>query len=306
MPAALQRHATGKLTKFQLKMMELADVTGTTAPLASQLALEDRASWENQQKLKSALIYPIFTVSLILGFLLVVLPIVIFPQYLNMLEGLRVPQQGLFKVVVGLMQWTQSPLAWLILSFMLTITFFFFKSRRFRQVILGAFGRGRGSDDLALEWLEGFSLKYLPPIGRLLQMVWMIRFCRSLEVVHRNSVSILSGLHLCCECSGSALLFLESRSITQRIKEGQTLCDALAESRVVPALTIAMLKVGEEAGSIPEVCAKFVSLQEDLLERYTQDALTLLEPLLIGLMGLAVGSIVLLTLYPIIEVIRAL
>ena len=74
----------------------------------------------------------------------------------------------------------------------------------------------------------------------------------------------------------------------------------------MPALTIAMLKVGEEAGSIPEVCAKFVSLQEDLLERYTQDALTLLEPLLIGLMGLAVGSIVLLTLYPIIEVIRAL
>jgi type II secretory pathway component PulF len=161
-------------------------------------------------------------------------------------------------------------------------------------------------DEFLMETLEVICRKYLTPIGRFLQMVWMIRFFRALEIVLLTGCKLERGLGLSFDCSGSCLMASDGPSMIRQLKDGEPLSAALSMSDVFPRMALEMVAVGEASGMVPALCRRYADGQESMLEQCSRDALTLMEPILVGLMGLIVGAIILLTLYPIVEVIRSL
>ena len=321
-PLALKLVGGEKLTQFQLAMMELADETGRQVEICQALAVEDESSWRMERKIFGTLVYPVFVLVLVTLFLVVILPTVVFPQYLQMIDGLHVAEEGLLKPVLAFMRWTQGPWFWFgfLTLGLVGLGMVFardFRNRVLRSVLKVFLFRSRllgfqasdlrGEDEKLFGVLEGAFLRYLPPVGRFLQRIWMIRFFRGLAIVFSTGYKRLGkGLEFCFECSGSSLMMADGPEVVSKLTEGSPLSEALGCSRVFPRMALEMVMVGEQSSSVEKMSRFYADALEFDLDQGARDALTLMEPLLIGLMGLVVGAIILLTLYPIVEVIKSL
>jgi general secretion pathway protein F len=129
-------------------------------------------------------------------------------------------------------------------------------------------------------------------IGDLIKKVEVARFARTLGTLLQSGVSILTALTLLKEISQNRAI---SRSITyvhDRLREGKSISKSLAETNIFPPLAIHMIGVGEETGRLDEMLIKVAETYEENVQTAIKRFVSLLEPLIILVMGGVVGFIV--------------
>jgi type IV pilus assembly protein PilC len=146
----------------------------------------------------------------------------------------------------------------------------------------------------------------LPVLGLVLRKIAVARFTRTLGTLITSGVPILEGLAITARTSGNAVLEDALMKVRKAVEEGRTIVDPLKECGVFPNMVTQMIGVGEATGAMDAMLQKIADFYEDEVDAATKDMLTLLEPIMIGFLGVAVGGIVISLYMPLFSMIAKL
>ncbi|MDR1990088.1 MAG: type II secretion system F family protein [Acidobacteriaceae bacterium] len=146
----------------------------------------------------------------------------------------------------------------------------------------------------------------LPILGVLLRKIAVARFCRTLATLLGSGVPILDGLNITARTSGNAMVEDAILSTRRSIERGETIAAPLRETKVFPPMVVQMIGVGEATGALDVMLAKIADFYEGEVDTAVAGLLTLLEPVMIAILGLVVGGIVVAMYLPIFDLIGKL
>jgi len=146
----------------------------------------------------------------------------------------------------------------------------------------------------------------LPIMGLLLRKIAVARFTRTLGTLITSGVPILEGLAITARTSGNAVLEEALMKVRKAIEEGRTIVDPLRECGVFPNMVTQMIGVGEATGAMDSMLQKIADFYEDEVDSATKDMLAMLEPVIIGCLGITIGGIVISLYMPLFAMISKL
>jgi type IV pilus assembly protein PilC len=269
-------------------MIEAGETGGILDVILQRLAGYVEKAVKLKGAVKSALIYPVSVISmavLVVGALM----IFVVPIFANLFAGLGVELPLPTRIVMNTSKYMGR--FWWVGVLFLGGTFFAVKQIR---------GTPKGRyffDKLMLN---------LPVVGILLRKIAVARFTRTLGTLITSGVPILEGLSITARTSGNAVLEEALMKVRKAIEEGRTIVDPLKESGVFPNMVTQMIGVGEATGAMDAMLSKIADFYEDEVDAATKDLLTLMEPMLIGFLGVAVGGIVISLYMPLFAMIGKL
>src|SRR6476660_1518492 len=271
-----------------VNMMEAGETGGILDIILQRLATYVEKAVKLRAAVKSALIYPVSVVSL--AFLIVgALLKWVVPIFSNLFIGLGVALPLPTRIVMGLS------------AFVGQFWWFF---------IVGVVGLVVGLKQIRKNpkgrYYFDYALLKLPILGTLLRKIAVARFTRTLGTLITSGVPILEGLSITARTSGNAVLQEALMKVRKAIEEGRTIVDPLKECGVFPNMVSQMIGVGEATGAMDAMLQKIADFYEDEVDSATKDMLTLLEPLMIGFLGVAVGGIVISLYMPLFSMIAKL
>ena len=269
-------------------MIEAGETGGILDIILQRLAIYVEKAVKLRAAIKSALIYPVSVVSL--AFLIVgALLKWVVPIFANLFTGLGVSLPLPTRIVMGLS------------AFVGQFWWFFF-------IFLGGlvFGLKWIRKDPKGRYYFDLVLLKLPVLGMLLRKIAVARFTRTLGTLITSGVPILEGLAITARTSGNAVLEEALMKVRKAIEEGKTIVDPLKECGVFPNMVTQMIGVGEATGAMDSMLQKIADLYEDEVDSATKDMLALLEPIIIGLLGVMIGGIVISLYMPLFSMIAKL
>jgi type IV pilus assembly protein PilC len=266
-------------------MIEAGETGGILDIILQRLATYVEKAVKLKAAVKSALIYPIAVVSmatLIVGALLKW----VVPIFANMFVGMGVSLPLPTRVVIGLSAFI-GQFWWF---FIIGVVGIFIGFRQIRKDRRGKY------------WMDYAMLK-MPVIGLLLRKIAVARFTRTLGTLITSGVPILEGLTITARTSGNAVLEEALMKVRKAIEEGRTIVDPLRECGVFPNMVTQMIGVGEATGAMDSMLQKIADFYEDEVDAATKDMLAMLEPIIIGILGVSIGGIVISLYMPLFSMI---
>ena len=262
-----------KLFTAMVEAGEAGGVLDETLMRLSKL-LEDSAKLQKQ--IKSALSYPIVVLSIAI---MVFLGMTIFliPVFAEIFEDLGGELPVFTQMLVNLSDTLRSPIALYFGGFILLFAWFL---SRFYQTKSGR------------RTIDRFTLK-IPLFGNLILLSSTAQFCRVFSSLTRAGVPILMSMEISSETTGNAVISDNILASREMIQEGVLLSSALMRNKVLPDMALNMLAIGEETGEMDKMLSKVADFYEDEVSNTVKSLTSLLEPIMIVLVGIIVGSILL-------------
>ncbi|MGE5323729.1 MAG: type II secretion system F family protein [Actinomycetota bacterium] len=269
-------------------MIEAGEAGGILDTILQRLAQYVEKNVKLKSAVKSALIYPVSVIS-IAGLVVGALLKFVVPIFANMFASMSVDLPLPTKIVIGLSNFVRD--WWWVVFVVLIAGFFGIKAIRRDP-------KGRYAlDKFLLSW---------PVIGQVLRKIAVARFTRTLGTLITSGVPILEGLAITARTSGNAVLEVALMKVRKAVEEGRTIVDPLKESGVFPNMVTQMIGVGEATGAMDAMLQKIADFYEDEVDAATKNMLTLLEPIMIGFLGVVVGGIVISLYMPLFSMIAKL
>jgi len=267
-----------------VSMVRSGEVGGMLAGVLARLADFAEKDEELHVKVRSALAYPTLILLVGMGTIAVLLMFVV-PKLVLLFQEVGQILPLPTRILIELSQWFVS-YWWLPLS----------------MAGLGVFLVKRGGLSQGARFaIDRIKLR-LPVWGSLIKKVEIARFARSLATLLSHGVPILQGMQVVVQATGNELLRGELQQIGEQLKGGDTLSQGMRRGRIFPALVTHMVAVGEEAGTIDRSLFKIADTYEREADRAMQLMTSLVEPVMILVMGSLVGFIVISMLLPIFQI----
>ncbi len=256
-------------------MIQAGETGGVLDEVLNRLSklLEDQARLNNQ--IKSALTYPVvvglLAVGIFLGMVIFLIPV--FEGIFKQLGGELPPFTA---AMVALSEFLRTPqyMALLIVSIV--------------GLVLGLrFYYNTPNGRLTI---DGLLLK-LPLFGELVEKTAVARFCRTFGSLSRSGVPILRSLEIVRDTAGNQVIANAIERAAKEVQTGGMLSIALQQERVFPVLATQMINVGEETGELDKMLMKVADFYEDEVEQAVKSLTSVMEPLMIAVLGGMVGSI---------------
>ena len=275
--AALEAHPN-VFSHLYVSMVRAGEVGGALDETLVRLADTLEAAVRLRSKVKSAMAYPMVVLVLIVvivtGMLVFVVPI-FEGMYAELGGTLPLPTQLLI-TISGIL----TSFWWLILAGLI-------------GGVVG-FKRWKKTDAGLAAW-DRFKVR-LPIFGELVQKIAISRFARTFAVLSRTGVPVLQTLDIVSSTSGNWLMSEATKDIQSSVKRGDSLVAPLHKHDIFPPMVTHMMAVGEETGALDSMLAKVADFYDAEVEDTVSAMTSLIEPLLIVVMGLVVGGI-LISLY---------
>jgi type IV pilus assembly protein PilC len=152
--------------------------------------------------------------------------------------------------------------------------------------------------------IDGMLLK-APVLGDILRKSAVSRFTRTLGTLISSGVSILDGLEITAKTAGNMVIHDAVMESRQSIAGGETISAPLAKSRVFPPMVISMIAVGEQTGGLDEMLTKIADFYDEEVDVAVSSLLSLMEPVMIVVLGVLVGGMVVAMYLPIFDMMNA-
>ncbi|HEY6767509.1 MAG TPA: type II secretion system F family protein [Candidatus Sulfotelmatobacter sp.] len=269
-------------------MIEAGETGGILDVILQRLATYVEKAVRLKSAVKSALIYPVAVVSMAVLIVGALLKWVV-PIFANLFAGLGVSLPLPTRIVMGLSSFVQN-FWWVALVAVVGLVFGLKQIRKHP--------RGR-------YYFDKFLLM-MPIVGTLLRKIAVGRFTRTLGTLITSGVPILEGLSITAKTSGNAVLEEALMKVRKAIEEGRTIVDPLRECGVFPNMVTQMIGVGEATGAMDSMLQKIADFYEEEVDAATKDMLAMLEPVIIGLLGVMIGGIVISLYMPLFAMIAKL
>ncbi len=268
-----------------VSMVQAGEIGGVLDEVLNRLAklLEDMARLQNQ--IKSAMSYP-----MVVGFLatsiFVGMTVFLIPVFAKIFQELGTELPALTQFLLDCSIILRSFWSVIIVTG-LSVLFFLYK--QYYKTPIGKLN------------IDGISLK-IPLFGDLIQKSSIARFSRTFGSLTRSGVPILTCLEIVRDTSGNQVIANAIDAAREEVQQGGMISVALLKEAVFPAMAIQMMAIGEETGQLDGMLMKVADFYEDEVEQAVKALTSVLEPLMIVVLGGMVGTILLAMYLPMFKV----
>ena len=273
---------------YFISMVAIGEASGSMDKVLSSLADYYENDRKIKNKAKTALVYPIFLLVLILV-VIAFLVFFILPQFQEMIDELGGKVPLLTRIVMDIASFIKDNILLILLVLGLIVfglvLFFHTKPGKVTKDYLGL---------------------HLPFIGKIKKNLITTRFSRAFLILLENGMNIMDCLKNLTHMLSSPLLEKRFRKAMDDIEGGKEIHLALEETKIFPYMLTQMLSVGEKSGNIPAVLKSSTSYFDQQVENSIAKATTAMEPILIISLGVIVGIVILSVFLPMIELYQSI
>ena len=261
-------------SKLYVNMVKAGESGGFLEVILSRLVKYLQSAKEIRDYLISVMIYPLILTA-VSGLSVIILVTFVIPRFAkifsDMGQAIPLPTQIMLSISQGIREYWWAGIGILALIYFGIKVYNQDEERRFRW------------DRSKLKWVA---------VGNIIKKVEVARFARTLATLLESGVPVLSALNLVKEISENLAVSRAISHLHDRIREGKPVARTLEETQIFPPLAVHMISVGEETGRIEEMLNKVAGTYEENVQTTVKRFVSLLEPLIILVMGGVVGFIV--------------
>lgn len=268
-------------SSLYVNMVKAGESSGALDDILDRLATYLEKANALQRKVKSSLVYPavVITMAMLITLVMLLKVIPTFKGIFDMLGGsLPLPTR-----ILILVSDTLRNMFLYVVAVFIVVGFLLKKYMATRQ--------GRMVFDKAL-------LK-MPVLGTLFRKVAVAKFTRTLSTLVKSGVPILAALEIVGKTAGNTVIENALNEVRAGIKEGENIADPLAKSGAFPPMVVRMISVGERTGELEKMLAKIADFYDDQVDVAVSGMTSLIEPLIIGILGIVIGGIVIAMFLPV-------
>ena len=240
-------------------------------------------------KIKSALFYPI---SIIVVALVVTAVIMIFviPVFKDLFKGFGADLPGPTLVVMAISDWMLANWWWLFPGAIGGIWFFMYSWKRSTTM-------QRFMDRIILR---------VPVFGEVIRKACIARWCRTLSTMFAAGVPLVESLDSVAGASGNYVYYEATKKIQQEVSTGTNLTTSMTNSGVFPSMVLQMVAIGEESGALDAMLGKVADFFEQEVDEAVESLSSLMEPMIMVVLGGLIGGIVVAMYLPIFKMGQAI
>jgi type IV pilus assembly protein PilC len=289
--AAMARHPK-VFDQLYTNMVEAGETGGILDLILQRLSTFIEKIVKLKRDVISALIYPSAVILMAIGAIAVIMVVVI-PQFQNIFMGLLGPGELLplpTRIVVGISSflagWGGLAILVAVIGIVVALRFYY-KTPGGRHI------------------LDSIMLK-LPIFGGILRKIAVARFSRTLATLLSSGVPILQSLDITARTAGNVVIENAIMKVRAGVERGENFVDPLKATEVFPSMVAQMIGIGEQTGALDAMLGKIADFYEQEVDAAIANLLTMIEPLLIGFLGVTIGSIVIAMYLPLFTLIGKL
>lgn len=277
---ALEPHAK-VFSDIYVSMVRAGEVSGQLDIILTRLAEYLEAAAHLRQEIKAAMTYPVVSLFLVFG-IAGFLMIGIVPSFKPVFESLQVDLPGLTVAIMSAAEFMQA--YWYAILGGIVAAFIVFKF--WKKTPRGAY-----------LW-DAFVLR-VPVFGPLFKKVALSRFSRTFSTLVKSGVPILGAMEIVSQTVGNQVISKIVEEARDSVKQGETLSEPFSHHKVFPPMVTKMIGIGERSGALDALLEKISEFYDQQVEAEVKGLTSLIEPIMIAIMGVVVGGIVLAVFLPI-------
>jgi len=279
-----------------VKMVNAGEIGGVLDIILQRLSDFMEKAERLKRKIKGAMVYPLVVVFIAVVILTLIM-IFIIPKFVEIFTDFEVELPGLTLWLMNTSNWVvgknpgQEIAGWIIISatpFVIWITLKLLRKTKPGKAVL----------DQLLLWT--------PVFGNLVRKTTIARFTRTLGTLISAGVPILEAVTITGQTCGNYVFEKALKKVHDSIREGETFADPLRESKTCDAIVVNMIDVGEETGDMDSMLMKIADNYDEEVDVAVESLVSLLEPIMVVLLGGMVGTIVVAMFLPMVKMIESL
>ena len=286
---ALTQHPKA-FNKLYVNMVKAGELGGVLEIVLTRLAEFAEKSQRIKGKVTSAMVYPLVVLTIAVG-IVTFLMLFIVPKFeaifKDMLGGRPLP--FITQMIMDLSRFIQGNFILIAVAIIVAVV-----AARFAMKMPGVAAT-----------VDNYKLK-IPLFGDMLTKTSVARFSRTLGTLVSSGVPILQALNITRDTAGNLRVSKAVESIHDNVKEGESMVTPMEASGIFPPMVVSMVQVGEETGQLPDMLTKVADVFEEEVDNAVSGLTSLLEPVMIVLLALVVGTIVVALFLPLITIIQDL
>jgi type IV pilus assembly protein PilC len=265
-----------------INLVEAGEQAGALEGLLDKIASYKEKTEALKKKVTKALFYPA-AVLVVAVIVTTILLLFVIPQFEELFKGFGADLPAFTQMIINLSRFVQSKGIY-ILAVLIAIfwTFFYFKKRSRKM----------------REFLDRAALK-MPVIGPILNKAAIARFARTLSTMFAAGVPLVEALESVAGATGNIVYENAVMRMRDEVATGQRLQRAMETTELFPNMVVQMIAVGEESGSLDTMSAKVATFYEAEVDNAVDAMSSLLEPLIMAILGVLVGGLVIAMYLPI-------
>jgi len=270
---ALQQHSSS-FDSFYLNTLRAGEAAGTLELVLARLASHLEHSRAIKKNVQAALIYPTILIA-VASITVIILLVYVVPQFQTLFEdmgqALPLPTQIVIAVADGIKSYGWIAMI-LFVGFIMLI----------KQML---------ADSVKRAPIDRFVLR-LPLIATMVIRLEVARFSRTLATLLTNGVPMLSALSVVAASVNNTVIRQVVSHVKKHVHQGKGIAEGLAKQNVFPPMAVQLIRVGEETGELTAMLEQVADIYDEELRESIQRFLTLLEPLLIIVLGVIIAAII--------------
>tara|TARA_R110001583_G_scaffold161866_1_gene314055 strand:+ start:4044 stop:5258 length:1215 start_codon:yes stop_codon:yes gene_type:complete len=256
--------------------------SGTLETMLDRVATYKEKTEALKAKIKKALTYPI-AVLVVAAIVTTILLIKVVPQFATTFESFGSELPAFTQLVVAMSEWMQA---------------YWFVVLAIAIVSAATFSKAREKSKVFSDWVDKMMLK-APIIGDIVFNSVIARFSRTLATTFGAGVPLVDALNSVAGAAGNAVYTKAIIQIRDDVTTGQTLYSSIKFTNLFPSMLLQMVSIGEESGSLDEMLDKVASHYEEAVDNAVDTLTSLLEPMIMSVLGVLVGGLMIAMYLPI-------
>jgi type IV pilus assembly protein PilC len=265
-----------------INLVEAGEQAGALETLLDKIATYKEKTEALKKKIKKALTYP--AAVLVVAFVVTtILLIFVIPAFEDLFKGFGADLPSFTRMVIDLSVFVRESgwiIAFLIAAAVTAFFYFYKRSRKMRH------------------YIDRMMLK-VPIIGPILQKAAIARYARTLSTMFAAGVPLVEALQSVAGATGNIVYEIGVLQMRDEVSTGQRLQQAMENTDLFPNMVIQMIAVGEESGSLDEMSSKVADFYEEDVDNAVDNLSSLLEPMIMAILGVLVGGLVVAMYLPI-------
>ncbi len=265
-----------------VNLVEAGEQAGALESLLDKIATYKEKTEALKKKIKKALFYPA-AVMVVAVVVTLILLIFVIPQFEALFKGFGADLPAFTQMVINMSRFVQDQGWWMAIVFAGAIVGFLNFKKRSRAL---------------REAIDRLSLK-LPVVGPILVKAAIARYARTLSTMFSAGVPLVEALQSVAGATGNIVYEQAVLRMKDEVSTGQRLQRAMENTGLFPNMVVQMIAVGEESGSLDEMSGKVATFYEQDVDNAVDSMSSLLEPLIMAILGVLVGGLVIAMYLPI-------
>jgi len=275
--------------KLYVNMINAGEAGGVLDIILSRLADFMEKAARLKKKVIGAMIYPAVVISIAVGIVSMIMIFVI-PKFEQIFKDFKTDLPAITKILLSVSRWFANEYGWAYVLFAPIGVILIVKLVRISE-------GGRYAVDL-------IKLK-IPILGTILAKTSIARFTRTLGTLISAGVPILDAINITKETCGNEVYSRALGKVHDAIREGESMADPLRATKVCDAIVVNMVDVGEETGDLDKMLIKVADNYDSDVDVLVGSLISILEPVMVVILGLIVGFIVIALFAPMISLIQS-